>query len=412
MPTQLQFKDMQILFLAPQPFFQDRGTPIAVRLAVQVLASREGDRIDLLTYHEGSDIPIPQVRQFRIKAPRALRNIRPGISFKKLLCDAIFLVTALGMVWRQRREQYDLVHAVEESVFVAFLIKLLWGVPYIYDMDSSLAQQVTEKWQLLRPLRPFLQLCERLAVKHSHAVVPVCDALAAIADQHGSPDTQILRDISLLDLDTSHEPMQADLAAEIHASAGEEIVLYIGNLEPYQGIDLLLESFACAAPLHPRAHLAIIGGMRAHIEAYTQKAERLGIAERTHFLGTRPVALLRDYLMQADILASPRVRGNNTPMKIYSYLHSGRATLATALPTHTQVLTREVAMLVHPTVEGYAAGLCDLLADKELRQRIGWAAKELAEKRYTFDVFRRDLNSLYDRIGERLEREARIRLAA
>ena len=403
---------MQILFLAPQPFFQDRGTPIAVRLAVKVLAARGHDQIDLLTYHEGSSVRIPHVRQFRIRAPFFLRNIRPGISWKKLLCDLIFLFTALRMVWGRRRQPYNLVHAVEESVFIAFLIKLLWGIPYVYDMDSSLAQQVTEKWSLLKPLRPLLQCCERLSIKYSTAVVPVCDALAAIADHHGSRDTQILRDISLLDLESADGGQRPCLAEEIGASAHDKIILYIGNLEPYQGIDLLIESFALAVRTRPEARLAIIGGVPAHIGAYRQKAARLGLAERVHFLGTRPVTSLRDYLMQADILASPRVRGNNTPMKIYSYLHSGKAIVATALPTHTQVLDDRVALLAPPAVPAYAAAMCALIEDAELRQRLGRAAHDLAEERYTYDIFHRDLNALYNRIGRRLEAESGVSCAA
>lgn len=402
---------MRILFLAPQPFFQERGTPIAVRLAVQVLAARGADRIDLLTYHEGSDVRIPNVRQTRIRAPFFLRNIRPGISCKKLLCDISFLFSALAMVWRQRPERYNLVHAVEESVFVAFLIKLIWGIPYIYDMDSSLALQVTEKWRLISPLRPLLQCCERLAVKHSTAVVPVCDALAAIADHHGSRDTQILRDISLLDLETDGGAREACLRDEIQAGAEGQVVLYIGNLEPYQGVDLLLESFAAAAQSFPAARLAVIGGMPAHIAAYREKAAALGVSERVHFLGARPVTLLRDYLMQADILASPRVRGNNTPMKIYSYLHSGKAILATALPTHTQVLSAEVALLAPPTVAEYAAAMSTLLSSEELRGKLGQAARQLAEERYTYEIFRRDLNGLYDRIDRRLDEEKRVSIA-
>ena len=55
--------------------------------------------------------------------------------------------------------------------------------------------------------------------------------------------------------------------------------------------------------------------------------------------------MLASLLAQADVLVSPRTRGNNTPMKIYSYLDAGRAVLATDLPTHTQVLTPECARL-------------------------------------------------------------------
>ena len=43
-------------------------------------------------------------------------------------------------------------------------------------------------------------------------------------------------------------------------------------------------------------------------------------------------------LLAADVLVSPRLKGLNTPMKIYSYLDSGSAVLATRLRTHTQVL--------------------------------------------------------------------------
>src|SRR5262249_56769041 len=97
---------MKILFLAPQPFFQERGTPIAVRLALEVLAERRADQIDLLTYHEGEPVTIPGVTVHRIPAPTWLRNITPGISLRKLLCDLIFFFCALRLVVVARREPY------------------------------------------------------------------------------------------------------------------------------------------------------------------------------------------------------------------------------------------------------------------------------------------------------------------
>ena len=59
---------MKILFLAPQPFYTERGTPIAVRLAVASLC-REGHQVDLLTYPEGEDIELPGMRLFRAGRP-------------------------------------------------------------------------------------------------------------------------------------------------------------------------------------------------------------------------------------------------------------------------------------------------------------------------------------------------------
>lgn len=395
---------VKTLFLAPQPFFQERGTPIAVRLALQVLAERAGHQVDLLTYHEGTEAPIPNVRAFRIKAPRWLRNIGPGISARKLLCDAIFTLTVFQMIWRSRHEPYQLIHAVEEAVFVAWLVKVLFGVPYIYDMDSSLAMQVTEKWWPLRPLFPLLQALERLAVRHSLAVVPVCDALAVIANQHGSSEVHVLSDISLLESPPAGDP--PSLRREANIPPDHLVALYIGNLEAYQGIDLLLESFSHAAKKHARSELVIIGGTEEHIRHYQDKSATLGIHSRVRFLGPRPVTLLSPYLTQADILLSPRVRGNNTPMKLYSYLHARRALLATALPTHTQVIDSSVAMLANPAPDVFGEALVTLLQDSALRQRLADAAYELAERRYTFAAFRRTLNHIYDRVGQRISEQS------
>lgn len=388
---------MKLLFLAPQPFFEDRGTPIAVRLALEVLSSRKAPpiHIDLLTFHQGRDIPLPRIKHHRIRAP-FIKGVRPGFSFKKLLCDVLFLMAALRLVLRSRKQQYALIHAVEESVFIALLIKLLFGVPYVYDMDSSMAQQLVEKWHILSPLSPIFNALERLAIRHSIAVVPVCDALASLAMNSGSREIAILRDISLLKDDLRSQPFP--LREQLNLPATSELVVYIGNLEGYQGIDLLLESFAQTARQHDTSHVVIVGGSPHHIARYRERCEALGIADRAHFLGQRPVDELTQYIMQADVLASPRIRGNNTPMKIYSYLHSGKAILATSLETHTQVLSPDVAVLVEPELNRFSAALYALLTEPERRQRLGAAAIALAEQRYTFEVFSRQLNNAYDRI--------------
>ena len=88
---------MNILVLSPQPFFQARGTPIAVRLVLEFLSSR-GHRVDVLTYHEGSDVEIPNCRILRIPRIPGVRNIRPGFSFKKILCDLVMLVSCTSTV--------------------------------------------------------------------------------------------------------------------------------------------------------------------------------------------------------------------------------------------------------------------------------------------------------------------------
>lgn len=401
---------MRVLFLAPQPFFQERGTPIAVRLALEVLARRAKDSVDLLVYREGHDVSIPGVTIRRIKAPKFLSGIGPGISLKKLCCDVFFTVTALLMVWRSRRAPYDLVHAVEESVFVAWIIRRLWGIPYLYDMDSSLAMQLTEKWWLLKPLAPLFSWFERRAVRDSVAVVPVCDALAAVAARHGASSLTVLSDISFLHHDVRGEalPTEApvDLRHEMGVTADTFTYLYIGNLERYQGIDLLLESFAILHRSYPTLHLAVIGGAAPHISFYRERADALKISGQVHFLGPRPISNLNAYLTQANALVSPRTKGNNTPMKIYSYLHSGVPVVATRLPTHTQVMNDETSFLGDSSREGYARALAQVVENPAQAARVGESARALAESRYTFTQFELTLNHIYDAVEGAVSRKS------
>jgi hypothetical protein len=188
---------MRILLLAPQPFYEDRGTPIAVGLVLKVLSER-GARVDVVTYHEGQDIDLEHVTLHRIPKLPFVRGIRPGFSWKKLVCDVFVLGLALRLAVRRR---YDVIHAVEESVFIALLLKWLFRIPYVYDMDSSLAQQLTEKMPVLRPAGQVLAACERLALRQAMAVVPVCEALAATARHGQARKVVLLPDVSLLDVD-------------------------------------------------------------------------------------------------------------------------------------------------------------------------------------------------------------------
>lgn len=398
---------MRVLVLAPQPFYQERGTPIAVRLALEALSrklqltAQSEPQIDLLVYKEGDDIKIPGVRIIRIGTPSWLGGIRPGISCKKLLCDLFFLVKTLSLLWRARANQYEIIHAVEESVFIAWLAKKIFGTPYIYDMDSSLALQVTEKWWWCKPILAALQYMEGLAVRGSVAVAPVCDALQAIALQHGSATTVMLRDVSLLPENVTARRDRATLFGE-QVSENHCVILYVGNLESYQGIDLLIDSFAKIVNHANQPHLVIVGGNPDAIKTYTLKAAERGCASSISFLGPRPITSLKDLLGAADILVSPRVKGNNTPMKIYSYLHSGTALLATDLPTHRQVLDETIALLAPPTVTGFSRALELLIDNANLRQSLGRDAQAKAQQLYTIEAFEKQLGSLYEAVVQNL----------
>jgi EAL domain-containing protein (putative c-di-GMP-specific phosphodiesterase class I)/glycosyltransferase involved in cell wall biosynthesis len=379
---------MRILMVAPQPFYEERGTPIAVDLILQTLSER-GDQVDLMTYHLGQDVHYDGVNIYRIRNIPFVREVIPGFSWKKVVCDTVMVFQLLPMLLSKR---YQIVHAVEEAVFMALLFKWVFKVPYIYDMDSSLVQQLIDQHPVLfKPVSFILRYLEGLAIRNAMAVVPVCDALFEGIEKYRPEKVTILRDISLLKW--MDHPEKELLKDELGIEG--PLLMYVGNLEPYQGIDLLLESFSLISKEAGSAGLVIIGGKETDVERYKRKSELLGIDSQVYLIGPRPVDHLAYYLDQADFLVSPRVQGTNTPMKVYSYLDSGKALLATRLPTHTQILNDEVALLVKPCPEDFAEGLLQLIRDEDKRTLLGQAGKRLIEERHTLRIFHEGLNTLY-----------------
>ena len=95
-----------------------------------------------------------------------------------------------------------MVHAGEEAVFIALLLKVVFKIPYVYDMDSSLAQQMVEKFPRLGFLSATLNFFEKLAVQNAEVVIPVCEALAEDIEKYQPRKIVVLPDISLLSIPT------------------------------------------------------------------------------------------------------------------------------------------------------------------------------------------------------------------
>jgi glycosyltransferase involved in cell wall biosynthesis len=131
------------------------------------------------------------------------------------------------------------------------------------------------------------------------------------------------------------------------------------------------------------------------------EARARGVGERTVFSGQRPPSELPAFLALADVVASPRAKGQNTPFKIFTYLASGRPLVATRIPTHTQLLDDATAFLVEPTAEGLAGGIraaLDRPDDAAIRARKGL---ELVEREYSAERYREKIARAYGAV-ERL----------
>ena len=130
----------------------------------------------------------------------------------------------------------------------------------------------------------------------------------------------------------------------------------------------------------------MVGGTETAVAEMRKMAKQLDIADKVHFTGQVPPESVPFYLSLADALVSPRISGTNTPLKIYSFLKSGKPLVATNLWTHTQVLNPEIAILVKPDPESLAAGISKALFDQQAKTQAS-AAKALADSEFTLSNY-------------------------
>ena len=104
--------------IAPEPFFEPRGTPFSEYHRIRALLEL-GHTVDLVTYPFGSDVSLPGLRVFRCLRPPFVTRRGIGPSLAKVPLDLTLALTALR---RAASERYDAVHSHEEGSCIGVLI--------------------------------------------------------------------------------------------------------------------------------------------------------------------------------------------------------------------------------------------------------------------------------------------------
>ena len=371
--------------IAPEPFFEPRGTPFSEFHRIRALTAL-GHQIDLVTYPFGQSVSMPGLRVFRSLRPPFVRHVKIGPSLAKIPLDALLAFSALRRAFSGR---YDAVHSHEEGGLIGALLALILRVPHLYDMHSSLPQQLSNfAFSRSRIIKGAFLAIERFMIRRSRVVIVICPALedTVKAIEPGAQIVLIENAPGSADDDATPEAAAA-VRKTLQLAATTPVVLYTGTFEAYQGLDLLFAAMAIVKRARPDARLVLAGGRAEQVERAREQARAAGIDDVTVFAGERPAAEIPAYLLASDLLVSPRSRGTNTPLKIYQYLRSGKAIVATRLLTHTQVLSDDTAILTGVAPQEYADGILAGLSDPARAERLGRQARHLAETKYSYAAY-------------------------
>lgn len=170
------------------------------------------------------------------------------------------------------------------------------------------------------------------------------------------------------------------------------IILFLGNFFAWHDVTTLLHAFAVELRLHPAAKLILVGDGE-YRSAMEKRATELGLSHAVVFTGMVPPPEAPRYVAAADIAVVPYPPMQQkmwlSPLKLFEYMASGKAVVASAIGQINQVIRdRENGLLVPPgDSSALASALDTLLSDKNLRDALGEQARRDAESKYSWDNY-------------------------
>ena len=387
--------------LAPEPFFEPRGTPFSEYHRIKALGEL-GHHVDLVTYPIGRDVELPNLRIFRsLRPPFVPQGPHRSVGHQGGARRADAADDRCGASGRSATTPST---RTRRWGWSACGWRGGCGIPHLYDMHSSLPQQLSNfKYSRSSLLRRVFAWAEGQMVHKSDVVITICQELQDTVDRDGRRRA--------VAADRERDGRRCRRAAD---AARRQRSARRGALPPTRR----WRSTRHVRGVSGRGHADRRGGDRRGAAGRTRacswsaasrrrwtrrkaRARAAGARRVMVFTGQQPAREIPGFVQAADLLVSPRIRGTNTPLKIYSYLRSGKPIVATNLLTHTQVLTPEIARLVDARGRRRLPAAMLELIDQPDDARARWRPRRAAwpHEKYSRESYLRRTAEAYARLA-------------
>ncbi|MEZ4617230.1 MAG: glycosyltransferase [Caldilineaceae bacterium] len=209
------------------------------------------------------------------------------------------------------------------------------------------------------------------------AVLNHATAVIAVGKQHHNKVRQVTQlpadRCFTIPMGVWHSGTLLDRASARHhlsLPAAERIVIFVGNLEPVKGADILLEAIY-NIPADRRNFQLYIGGQGLQRSALEQWAATHGLADSIHFLGAIPSQEVSTWLAAADLCVVPS-RSEAYGLVALEAMANQTAVLASAVGGLQENIEHGRTGLLFPCqdVGQLANDIEQMLNDAALRQRL------------------------------------------
>jgi glycosyltransferase involved in cell wall biosynthesis len=388
-----QQKPLRVLAIAPTPFFVDRGGHVQIYEQARAL-QKLGNTLELCTYHIGRDMP--DIPTHRIARVPWYKKTDAGPSYQKLYL--MFMLFFLS--WREvRRFKPDILHGHGwDGCWIAFALYKLTGVPFVFDMQGSFTGEIVAHGYA-KTNSLFFKLLKWIEKRTLHlgTVVTQSEQMVqdAIRDFNVRPD-RIFHTYDGVDTDEFRPGIDAsDLRDQLKLPKDKKVVVFIGLLKAYQGVDSLLEAIQILVQKlnYTGAHFVIMGFPDEDV--YAGRAAGMGIGNYVTFTGKIDYKLAPRYLALGDVAVAPKLSPTEGDGKIYNYLANGLPIVAYDRPASKEILGDLAFYAELGNSHSLACALQEALTNDAKAAELGRKGREMAIEKFSWIAVARRLMLAY-----------------
>jgi 1,2-diacylglycerol 3-alpha-glucosyltransferase len=396
---------MTVCKLLACPFPANHGTPGSVREIAEAVAER-GHEVHLVTYHIGEDIPVRGVQLHRI-ASRSRETIVVGPTWHRPFYDFRMIFKTLEVI---RHYRPNVLHAHGyEATMVAWVCRLLSGVPVLYSAHNTMADELPT-YKFIRPrwlAGWFGEALDRVVPRMSDRIVPHSGNLEAFLGRRNlleRTEPVIKFGINLDDIASG----DAARLRERYGLGQDPVLLYAGVMNPFQRLDLLLKAMALVVRQMPTAKLLMVRTLATEpfLADFCQQAEDLGLRGQIVITQPQPLRSVQEHLAACDVAVAPRTHEPGFPIKVLNAMAAGKACVMYASSSRDLRHKKDAYLVAPDTPEALADGLLEVLADGRLRERLGRNGREYVRQNHDRRLIAAQLGDVYSRmlLGRRPQR--------